>query len=90
MSELAVVEKGVDPFDTVTLNPEGRVDYTDGRLTALYPADSETEDYRVALFHYDGADGSVELPEGAVVLDAGEGVVTALVPEGAYSTEGGA
>ena len=83
MSDLSIVDQNVEPFDTVTLNPEGRVNYDDGRLTALYPKGSDVDTYRVALFHYD--DDTVSLPDDSVVLEASEGVVTALVPEDAYA-----
>lgn len=89
MSELAVVDRDVSPFDRVELSPDGRVEYDDGRLTALFPENADTAEYVVALFHYSGGDSTVELPDDSVVLGAGEGVVTALVPSDAY-TEGGA
>lgn len=88
MSNLKVVETDVEPFDRVTLNPEGRVEYDDGRLTALYPENADESEYVAALFHYDTGD-TVSLPDSTVVLGAGEGVVTALVPADAYTAEGG-
>lgn len=88
MSELNVVETDVDVFDRVALNPEGRIEYEDGRLTALYPEKAGETEYVVARFHYDS--GSVELPDDTVVLGVDEGVVMALVPEDAYHTGGGA
>jgi len=87
MSDLKVVETDVEPFDRVTLNPEGRIEYDDGRLTALYPENADESEYFVALFHYDT--DPLSLPDSTVVLGAGEGVVTALVPTDAYSVEGG-
>jgi hypothetical protein len=84
MSELAVVDTDVEPFDRVEVAPDGRVDYSDGHLTALFPENSETREYVVALFHYGGGDNTVDVPDDTVVLGAGEGVVTALVPAEAY------
>lgn len=85
MTDLAVVDRSVDPFDTVELDPDGRINYTDGHLTALYPEGSDTGDYRVALFHYQGERATVELPDGSVALSVSSGTVTALVPTEAYA-----
>lgn len=88
MSELKVVETDVELFTRLTLSPEARIEFDGDRLTALYPSDASETEYVGALFHYDESGETVELPEDSVVLEAGEGVVTALVPESAY-TEGG-
>lgn len=87
MTDLAVVDTTVEPFDAVELDPSGRVEHADGRLVAVHDADADTTKFRVALFQYDASGGgsSVDLPDGAVVLDVGGGTITALVPADAYT-----
>lgn len=87
MTELAVVDLQVSPFDTVELDASGRVEYDGGELIAIHEADAETTEYRVARFQFDGGGSTVELPDGAVVLGVEKGGVTALVPTEAYQVE---
>lgn len=89
LAELQVVERRVSAFDTVSLDPDGRIDYSEGELTAVFEADAETETFRVALFNY-GESDALEIPEGAVILGVGNGVATALVPTEAYHGESAA
>jgi hypothetical protein len=84
MTELAVVETVVEPFSRVEISPDSRTDYEDGRLTAVYPSETDEVEYVVALFNYDSKRATVEIPGESVVLDVSEGVVTALVPADAY------
>jgi len=82
MSELQVVDKAVEPLDRAEFSADGRVEYSDGRLRCLYPSDADTTEYVVAVFNVE--DGTVELPEGAVVLSIDEGVVVSAVPASEY------
>lgn len=88
MSELEVVDTSVSPLSRVEFNPDGRVEYENGRLTAVYPSDADVREFVIAVFRYADSD-TVELPEGAVVLSVGEGVVVTVVPSSAYGVEGG-
>lgn len=88
MSELEVVDTSVSPLSRVEFNPDGRVEYENGRLTAVYPSDADVREFVIAVFNYRES-STVELPEGAVVLSVGEGVVVAAVPSDAYGVEGG-
>ncbi|GGL28859.1 hypothetical protein GCM10009037_10680 [Halarchaeum grantii] len=83
MSELEVVDTAVSPLSRVEFNPDGRVNYENGRLTAAYPSNADTTEFVIAVFRYADSN-TVELPEGAVVLDVGEGVVVTAVPSDAY------
>ncbi|CAM2757038.1 hypothetical protein [Halobacterium salinarum] len=87
MSELQVVDTGVEPLSRVEFAPDGRVNYADGRLTAVYPKNADTVEYVVAVFNYRES-STVELPNDSVVLSVGEGVVVAAVPADAYGVEG--
>jgi len=82
MSELTVVDKAVEPLDRVEFSADGRVEYSDGRLRVLYPSEADTTEYVVAVFNVES--GTVELPDGAVVLSIDEGVVVAAVPASEY------
>ncbi|MFC7140541.1 hypothetical protein ACFQMA_11980 [Halosimplex aquaticum] len=73
--------QNVDAFDRLTLNADHRLTFEDGTLTAVYPAGADETEYVVALFPVE--DGAVELPDGAVVLEATDTVV-ALTPATAY------
>lgn len=77
-----VTESNVETFDEVTLNPDHRLDFEDGELTAVYPENADETEYRVAMFPI--TNGTVELPDGAAVLDVTTDTVVALVPEAAY------
>jgi len=83
MTELEVVDENVEPLDTVEFAPDGRVEYGDGRLTAVYPSDVGVTEFVIAVFQYDDTN-SVELPNDSVVLSVGEGTVSAAVPSSAY------
>ncbi|PSP79516.1 hypothetical protein BRC81_04695 [Halobacteriales archaeon QS_1_68_20] len=74
--------QNVDAFDRLTLNTEGRLEFEDGTLTAVYPDGAEETEYVVALFPVEG--GTVELTDSAVVLEATGDTVVALVPATAY------
>lgn len=87
--ELEVVDTSVEPLSRVEFAPDGRVEYDDGRLRCLYPSEAATTEFVVAVFNYRDTN-TVELPDGAVVLSVGEGVVVAAVPADAYGVEGGA
>lgn len=91
MNALEVVDKNVEPLDTVEFAPDARINYNDDgcRLRCLYPSEADTTEFVVAVFQYAESD-TVELPEGAVVLSLGEGVVVAAVPSDAYGVGGGA
>jgi hypothetical protein len=73
--------ENVEPFDRLTLNPDSRLTFEEGELTAVYPVDATEQEYQVAMFPVE--DGAVELPDGAVVLEATDTVV-ALVPTEEY------
>ena len=83
MSELEIVDTAVSPLSRVKFNPDGRVEYENGRLTAVYPSDADTTEFVIAVFRYADSD-TVELPNDSVVLSVGEGVVVAAVPSAAY------
>lgn len=76
--------QNVSAFDRLTLNTDGRLEFEDGALTAVYPEESGESEYVVAMFPVEG--GTVELPDRAVVLEATDTVV-ALVPADAYGGE---
>jgi len=76
--------QNVSAFDRLTLNTDGRLEFEDGALTAVYPEESDESEYVVAMFPVEG--GTVELPDRAVVLEATDTVV-ALVPADAYGGE---
>jgi len=88
MTELEVVDTAVEPLSTVEFNPDGRVDYENGRLTAVYPSDADVREFVIAVFDY-GESSTVELPNDSVLLSVGEGVVVAAVPSDAYGVGGG-
>jgi hypothetical protein len=67
--------ENVEPFDRLTLNPDSRLTFE------VYPVDATEQEYQVAMFPVE--DGAVELPDGAVVLEATDTVV-ALVPTEEY------
>jgi len=87
MGELEVVDTAVEPLSRVEFAPDGRVEYENGRLTAVYPSNADVREFVVAVFNYRDTN-SVELPDGAVVLSVGEGVVSAAVPSDAYGVGG--
>lgn len=89
MTELEVVDTSVSPLDTVEFAPDARINYNDddGRLRCLYPSEADTTEFVIAAFNYRDT-STVELPEGAVVLGVGEGVVVTAVPSDAYGVEG--
>jgi len=73
----------VEPLSRVEFAPDGRVEYADGRLTAVYPKNADTVGYVIARFDYTESD-TVELPNDSVVLSVGGGVLVAAVPANAY------
>ncbi|WP_248895631.1 hypothetical protein [Haloplanus halobius] len=87
MSELEVLDTAVSPLSRVEFSADGRVEYDDGRLRCLYPSEKDTTEFVIAVFRYADSN-TVELPEGAVVLSVGEGVVVTAVPSDAYGVEG--
>jgi hypothetical protein len=87
MSELEVLDTDVSPLSRVEFNPDGRVEYENGRLTAVYPSDADVREFVIAVFRYADSD-TVELPNDSVVLSVGEGVVVTAVPSDAYGVEG--
>jgi len=88
MSELEVLDTAVSPLSRVEFDPDGRVEYENGRLTAVYPSDADVREFVIAVFRYADSD-TVELPNDSVVLSVGEGVVVAAVPSSAYGAGGG-
>ncbi|KAB7514586.1 hypothetical protein DM867_05545 [Halosegnis rubeus] len=88
MSELEIVDTAVSPLSRVKFNPDGRVEYENGRLTAVYPSDADVREFVIAVFRYANSD-TVELPNDSVVLSVGEGVVVSAVPSDAYGVGGG-
>lgn len=79
---LTVVDReNVEAFDRLTLNADHRLEFEDGELTAIYPDRADETEYVVAMYPVEG--GTVELPDGAVVLEATDTVV-ALTPATAY------
>ncbi|OYR82987.1 hypothetical protein DJ84_09070 [Halorubrum ezzemoulense] len=79
---LTVVDReNVDAFDRLTLNADHRLEFEDGTLTAVYPDGADETEYVVGIYPVEG--GTVELPDGAVVLEATDTVV-ALTPATAY------
>ena len=89
MLELEVVDMEVEPLDRVEFNPDGRVDYEDGRLRCLYPSEADTTEFVIAVFKYSNS-YSVKLPSDSVVLNVDEGSVMTAVPSSAYGVGGGA
>jgi hypothetical protein len=81
-NEFTVLNReNVEPFDRLTLNSEHRLEFEDGHLTAVYPAGADETEYVVAMYPVES--GTVELPDGAVVLEATDTLV-ALTPATAY------
>jgi len=81
----AVVHReNLEAFDRLTVNTEYRLEFDDGELTAVYPENADETEYVTAMFPV--SEGTVELPDGAVVLEATDTVV-ALVPNAAYGGE---
>jgi hypothetical protein len=85
---LEIVDTAVSPLSRVKFNPDGRVEYENGRLTAVYPSDADVREFVIAVFRYANSD-TVELPNDSVVLSVGEGVVVSAVPSDAYGVGGG-
>lgn len=84
---MKLVEENVSVLDTVEINAEGRTDYSDGTLMAVFPADSDTTEYVVSEYK-SNAENTVELPSKSVVLSAENGQVTALTPVSAFGNGG--
>jgi len=82
MTELEVVhQENVQAFDEFDISTDHRLTFEDGELSAVYPSDTPTTKYVVAIFNVE--EGTVDLPEGAAVLEATDTVV-ALVPADSY------
>lgn len=86
MTKLNVVATDVEPLSRVEFNAEGRINYNaeSGRLVVVYPEDADTTEFVIAEYAYSGITDSVDLPDGAVVIDVSNGYVTAAIPKAAY------
>lgn len=86
MSELNILATDVEPLSRVEFNAEGRINYNaeSGRLVVVYPEGSDTTEFVIAEYAYSGITDTVDLPDGAVVVDVSNGYVTAAIPESAY------
>jgi len=79
--------QNVSAFDTLEISTEGRLEFEDGELSAVYPDGADETEYVVATYPVESE--RVVLPDRAVVLEATDSV-TALVPADAYGSGGGA
>ena len=89
MTELTIVATDVEPLSLVEFNAEGRINYNaeSGRLVVAYPEGSETTEYIMAEYPYSGITDTVDMPDGAVVVDVSNGYVTAAIPKAAYGSD---
>lgn len=86
MSEIRVIDRHVEAFDTVSVSEKAtpKYDRNDGRIRAAYPADaSDEQEYVFSIYRYGDAD-TFEVADGAKILDYGEGVAHVLTPADAY------
>jgi len=89
MSEIKVIDRHVEAFDTVSVSESAtpKYDRDDGRIRAAYPANADDErEYVFSIYRYGDAD-TFSVAEGAKILDYGEGVAHVLTPADAYEGE---
>ena len=82
MSELTVVRRNVDIYDTLEINTTNRLEFESGELTAVYPADAETTEYVVASVGI--KEGNINMPSGSAILELRNDSVLCLIPREAY------
>ena len=86
MTEIRVIDRQVDAFDRVEVSESARPKYDrdDGRIRVAYPADADDErEYVFSLYRYGDGD-TLEVVDGAKVLDYAGGVAHVLTPASAY------
>lgn len=84
MTELQVLDTNVGRLDTVEFAPDGRVEYDNGRITAVYRADAPTETYALAEYEVTPPTDTVDMPDESVLLSITGGTLVSAVPIDAY------
>lgn len=84
MTELEVLDTDVGRLDTVEFAPDGRVEYDNGHLTAVYPTEAATEKYALAEYEVTPPTDTVDMPDDSVLLSITGGTLVVAVPIDAY------